>query len=76
MQRVRGHDLAFQVNLVQHHRGHRHLVRLLADLSLRGDHRGGGGQGAPCPVPGGPGRLSGAATHVPNGTSTIRRNDN
>ena len=42
VQRVRGHDLAFQVDLVQHHRGHRHLVRLLADLSLRGDHRGGG----------------------------------
>jgi hypothetical protein len=25
-----------------HHRGHRYLVRLLADLGLRGDHRGGG----------------------------------
>ena len=34
--------LPFQVDLAEYHRGHRHLVRLLADLGLRGDHRGGG----------------------------------
>ncbi|MGH3260199.1 MAG: DDE-type integrase/transposase/recombinase [Streptosporangiaceae bacterium] len=48
VQRVRGHDLVIQAGLVKHHRGHRHLVRLLADLGLRRDHRGGGiraGQG-------------------------------
>jgi hypothetical protein len=48
MQRIRGHDLAFQVDLAEDHRGHRHLIRLLADLGLGGDHRGGGvraGQG-------------------------------
>jgi hypothetical protein len=44
VQCVRGHDLAVQVDLVKHHRGRRHLVRLLADLGLRRDHRGGGGR--------------------------------
>ena len=38
VQRVRGKDLAVQVDPVKHHSGHRHLVRLLADLSLRGDY--------------------------------------
>ena len=42
VQRVRGHDLVFQVDLAEDHRGHRYLVRLLADLCLGGDHRGGG----------------------------------
>ena len=41
VQRVRSHDLVIQVDLAQDHRGHRHLVRLLADLGLRRDHRGG-----------------------------------
>ena len=49
MQRIGGHDLVVQVDLAEHHRGHRHLIGFHADLGLRGDHRGSGvraGQGA------------------------------
>jgi hypothetical protein len=38
MQHVRGHDLAIQVDLVEYHCCHRHLVRLHADLGLSRDH--------------------------------------
>jgi hypothetical protein len=34
MQRIRGHDLAVQVDLAEHYRGHRHLIGFHANLGL------------------------------------------
>jgi hypothetical protein len=42
VQRVRGHDLAVQIDLTEHFRRHRHLIGLRTDFGLGGDHRGGG----------------------------------
>lgn len=39
VQRVGGHDLAVQVDLAEHHRRHRDLIGLRADLGLGGDDR-------------------------------------